>query len=214
MRTLLIKEKRYPSFCRNRPDILPMYYMEDDYGKGNTKCRIISKTHFNGLMASQIWNKIRSDETLDVFESMNFTINTVTMKSTEHFKQVIQHHLERRASEDSLFAASFTKEGKSIDDCIAYILNTVKSSNRVAYTDDEVYGLAVHYYDEDNLEVGKMPNCEIVCPQVELTEEELKQARRMAMDKAISDERERIMKKPDPKKMVEREKIMQQPTLF
>ena len=135
------------------------------------------------------------------------------MKSTEHFKQVIQQHLERRASEDSLFAASFAKEGKSIDDCITYILNTVKSSKRMAYTDDEVYSLAVHYYDEDNLEVGKMPNCEIVCPQVELTEEELKQARRMAMDKAISDERERIMKKPDPKKTQEREKIMQQ-TLF
>lgn len=84
----------------------------------------------------------------------------------------------------------------------------------MAYTDDEVYSLAVHYYDEENLEVGKMPNCEIVCPQVELTEEELKQARRMAMDKAISDERERIMKKPDPKKTQEREKIMQQPTLF
>ena len=136
------------------------------------------------------------------------------MKSTEHFKQVIQQHLERRASEDNLFAASFAKEGKSIDDCITYILNTVKSSKRMAYTDDEVYSLAVHYYDEENLEVGKMPNCEIVCPQVELTEEELKQARRMAMDKAISDERERIMKKPDPKKAQEREKIMQQPTLF
>ena len=40
------------------------------------------------------------------------------MKSTEHFKRTIQAYLQQRASEDRLFAESYRKEGKNIDDCI------------------------------------------------------------------------------------------------
>ena len=39
------------------------------------------------------------------------------MKGTEHFKDVIQNYLETRASYDELFAESFRKENKSIDEC-------------------------------------------------------------------------------------------------
>ena len=45
------------------------------------------------------------------------------MKGTEHFKSVIQCYLENRASYDELFAESFHKENKSIDECVTYILS-------------------------------------------------------------------------------------------
>ena len=45
------------------------------------------------------------------------------MKGTEHFKDVIQNYLETRASYDELFAESFHKENKSIDECITVHLD-------------------------------------------------------------------------------------------
>ncbi len=84
------------------------------------------------------------------------------MKSTPNFKNIIEAKLQEIASKDPLFAVSLKKENKNIDDCITYILNQVKNSGCNAFEDDEIYGMAVHYYDEDNLEVGKAVKCNIV----------------------------------------------------
>lgn len=84
------------------------------------------------------------------------------MGTTENFKNDIQEYLEKRASEDALFAVSFAKKGKSINDCITYILNTVRQSGCNGFTDDEVYSMAVHYYDEDNIKIGKPVNCNVI----------------------------------------------------
>ena len=43
------------------------------------------------------------------------------MKATDHFKRTIQAYLDNRTAEDELFAVSYRKEGKNIDDCITYI---------------------------------------------------------------------------------------------
>lgn len=101
------------------------------------------------------------------------------MKGTEHFKDVIQNYLETRASYDELFAESFRKENKSIDECITYILTEVQRMGCAGLSDEEVYSLAVHYYDEDNIEVGKSINCQVVVNHtIELTEEEKAEARK------------------------------------
>lgn len=84
------------------------------------------------------------------------------MKSTEQFKETITQYIAMRAVKDDLFAKNLNKEGKNIDDCITYILNTVKSTGCVAFTDDEIYGMAVHYYDEDNVKVGSRVSCKII----------------------------------------------------
>lgn len=73
------------------------------------------------------------------------------MKGTEIFKKTIADYLQVRANADELFAKAFAKEGKSIDQCVTYILNKVKESGYNGFTDDEVYGMAVHYYDEDDI---------------------------------------------------------------
>lgn len=104
------------------------------------------------------------------------------MKGTEHFKRTIKEYLDGKARTDELFAVSYAKENKNLDDCITFILNQVKASGCCGMTDDEVWSLAIHYYDEDNIDVGKPISCGVVVNhKVELTEEEKAQARKDAL---------------------------------
>ena len=90
------------------------------------------------------------------------------MKATEDFKNVITQHIALRAIRDDKFAESLGKEDKNMDDCITYILNRVKDSGCNAFTDAEIYGMAVHYFDEDNIEVGQPVNCQVIhAPEAE-----------------------------------------------
>lgn len=104
------------------------------------------------------------------------------MKGTDHFKKTILMYLEQRAEEDQLFAKSFSNPAKNIDDCVTYILNYVKNSGCNGFTDGEIYGQAVHYYDENEIEVGKPIQCQIAVNHVvELTAEEKAEARQNAI---------------------------------
>ena len=84
-------------------------------------------------------------------------------KENQSFKQVIQSYLEQRAKRDSLSATSFAKQSKNIDECCNYIIGEAKKrgDNAVFMSDDEVFGLAVHYYDEDNIKVSKQTNYKV-----------------------------------------------------
>lgn len=83
--------------------------------------------------------------------------------STEHFKEVIKAYLDKRAEQDELFKATYAKQGKSIDECCRYIIQEVRKANRIGFSNAEVFGLAVHYYDEDDIKVsGITPQVDIV----------------------------------------------------
>lgn len=120
------------------------------------------------------------------------------MKSTAYFTRTILIYLEQRASIDPLFAQSFSNLDKNIDDCCTYILNEVQKSGCNGFTDDEVYSMAVHYYDEENIEVGKPIEARIMVNHVvELTEDEKQQARQDAIQKAQNEAYNKMMQ---PKK--------------
>ena len=108
------------------------------------------------------------------------------MKATDHFKRTIQAYLDNRAAEDELFAVSYRKEGKNIDDCITYILNYVKNSGCAGFSDGEIVVITTrdnHYFDEDNIDIGKPLNCHIAVNHVvQLTDEEKAEARRQAIE--------------------------------
>ncbi|WP_415969772.1 PcfK-like family protein [Barnesiella intestinihominis] len=110
-------------------------------------------------------------------------------KATDYFKQTIQSYLQRRAQEDELFALRYANPKKNIDDCITFILNYVKQSGCNGFADDEIYSLAMHYYDEDDIDIGKpLTNCKVVVNHtIVLTEEEKAEARRQAMQKATDE---------------------------
>ncbi len=93
----------------------------------------------------------------------------------------------------------YAKPNKNIDDCITYILNYVKESGINGFADDEIYSLALHYYDEDSIEVGKPINCNVVVNHaIILTDEEKAQARQKAIQK-VQDEAYAKMKQPKQK---------------
>ena len=135
------------------------------------------------------------------------------MKSTAHFKNTIKAYLDNRANEDNLFAASYAKANKNIDGCITYILNTVKKSGCNGFNDDEIYSMAVHYYDEDNINAGKPVDCSriVVNHVVELTAEEKEDAKKKAIERATNEAYAQIMQPKGNRKKAEE---IQQPTLF
>ncbi len=136
---------------------------------------------------------------------------------TEHFKQTIKSYLDGRAQADELFAARYTNPKKNIDDCCTYIMNQVQRSGCNGFTDDEIYSMAVHYYDEEDIDVGKPINCRVVVNHtVELTAEEKEQARRDAMQRA-QEEAYRQMTQPKRNrttKKAEQTPNVQQKSLF
>ena len=127
------------------------------------------------------------------------------IKVSKAFRQVVFDELTKRAAADPLFANSFNKENKNIDDCISYILNTVKESQISGFTDAEVFGMASHYYDEDDIEPGKPMKCKVILNHtIELTEEEIKAAKKQAHDDVVNAELNRLRTaKPAPKKIEE-----------
>ncbi len=124
------------------------------------------------------------------------------MKVSTHFQTEIQSYLEQRAEYDELFARSYRNPLKNIEDCITYILNYVQKSGCNGFSDDEIFGQAVHYYDEADIEVGKPIDCKVVVNHhVELTEEEKAEARKEAIKRAESETYSRMTKrKTTPKK--------------
>lgn len=76
------------------------------------------------------------------------------MASNTEFKKAIGDHLESIAATDPLFAETFKKANKNLDDCVTYIMNTVRKSGRSVVPDGEIFGMAMHYYDEDTIDIG------------------------------------------------------------
>ena len=109
-------------------------------------------------------------------------------------------YLEQRAEEDQLFAKSFSNPAKNIDDCVTYILNYVKNSGCNGFTDGEIYGQAVHYYDENEIEVGKPVQCQVAVNHVvELTAEEKAEARQKAIRQYQDEEVRRLQNRNKPR---------------
>lgn len=137
------------------------------------------------------------------------------MKTTDTFKNTIKAYLDKRAQEDALFANSYAKEGKNINDCCTYILNQVRvlGGEAIVMADEEVYSMAVHYYDEDNINVGKpIKSRTVVNQNVELTDEEKEEARQAAIKRYQNDLVAQMKEKATkPKKKAE---VVESPSLF
>jgi len=136
------------------------------------------------------------------------------MKTTDYFKATIQNYLEQRAQTDELFAPVFANPKKNIDECITYILNTVQKSGCNGFADDEIFSMALHYYDEADIEVGKPLQCKVVVNRhIELTEEEKAQARQKAIQK-VQDEAYAKMKHGKAKPKASQPQANNEPNLF
>ena len=88
----------------------------------------------------------------------------------------------------------------------------MKKSGCCGFTDDEIFGMAMHYWEEPEIEVGNTPaNCKVVVNHVvELTEEDKEQARQEAIAKLRDKEMARMKKAKTTEKKVKKV----QPSLF
>ena len=80
-----------------------------------------------------------------------------------------------------------------------------KRGNAVAISDEEVYGMAVHYYDEDDIKINRLPAWEKTsvsssAKPVELTEEDKKAARDKAIARLAEEQYQTLRKKNVRKK--------------
>ncbi len=139
------------------------------------------------------------------------------MNANKEFTEAIKRYLDKRAQEDELFAKCYAKPSKNIETCIKYIVSEARKKGSAVYmSDDEVYGLAVHYYVEENIVIDKMPTGERVLvskPKIELTEEEKAKAKEQAMqeykERCIAEKKakeEELVKKQREKKITQRQK--------
>lgn len=121
----------------------------------------------------------------------------------KEFKETIQKYLQERAVEDPLFAPKFANPDKSIDECCRYIMGEARErGTSVVISDAEVFGMAVHYYDEENIKVEKVSaGCSVSSSRkVELTEEEKNVAREAAIKRLAEEQYRSLKKKPAKKK--------------
>ena len=104
------------------------------------------------------------------------------------FKEIIKRHLDNMAQEDFAFAERYKREDKSLDKCISYITSQAKKQAKqgcAAIEDAVVYGWAVHYYQEDNIEVENVKAAKVVTPKAEKPKEvkEIKPIKALVKDK-------------------------------
>lgn len=135
------------------------------------------------------------------------------MKSTEAFKRTILDYLTVRAKTDDLFAEKFADPNKNIDECVNFILNTVKDSGCNGFEDDEIYGIAVHYYDEEKPDASYLKSISgtvVVNHHVTLTEEEKKELEQKAKDDYYNEMMAKQKKLNQPKKKVAAQQVEQQ----
>ena len=138
------------------------------------------------------------------------------MSGTEQFTRTIAEYLNLRAATDPLFAPNLAKPHKNIEDCITYILKQVQQSACNGFEDDEIYSMAVHYYNEDDLDVGSRVACHVVVNHtIVLTEEEKAEARKQAILQYQAQELRRLQepKQVKAKASTDSEQVPQ-PSLF
>ena len=85
------------------------------------------------------------------------------MVTTNRAEEMVLHHLLTNTS--AAFREKFDKSEKSIAGCMKYIMSEARKqaqNNQACIADDEVFGWAVHYFEEDKIkEPSKAPQGEI-----------------------------------------------------
>ena len=117
------------------------------------------------------------------------------MIGSEFFEQRIKEFIDGQAAKDEAFAAKVNSTKRTVKDCAAWMIEQLaldfKKTGKMGYDDSEIYGMALHFYDEPELKAkGNLSFQGLIMsnqsatrkkePKVELTAEERKEARERA----------------------------------
>lgn len=87
------------------------------------------------------------------------------MKASDTFKTIIENYLSQTALTDTALAISLAKASKSIEGCINYIGSEVKKTGLCAFADQEIFDIAVKYYNDDSISQTPKTNFKAVANQ-------------------------------------------------
>ena len=138
-------------------------------------------------------------------------------KTVDPLMKPVQDYLEKRAAEDPQFAEKFNNPKKSLKECCRYIYERARKAaagSSCVYVDpQEVFGWAVHYYDEADLKVsgsgytGHASAASAPAPKpVELTEKQKAEAEKRALEKYEAEQRAKIEEREKARRKAEAEK--------
>ena len=125
------------------------------------------------------------------------------------FEKTIKAFLDKKASEDADFKAKYEaalaepeekgKRKKDITACCNYIISEVRKTGRSGFDDAEIYGMALHFYDEKevtapdgNAQKGVQV---VVNTKIELTKADKERIEKEAREKVEAEERAKAEKK-------------------
>ena len=84
-------------------------------------------------------------------------------KVSAEFKQTIKKYLDDIAAIDDNFAKFYENNpSKSIDECCEYIISQANANGCAGYSDNEVYGWAIHYWEESDLKVEQVDCARVI----------------------------------------------------
>ena len=167
------------------------------------------------------WDVFKETEHRGFFDLRNKRVKTIItreriMEATKEFIEVIQSFLDAEADKDEQFRIKMESSGKSAKQVCNYIMEEVSKSKICGWADDEIFGMAKHFIDEDDL---KDPGTEngisrvVVNKPIELSEEDKKKAKEEAKAEYLEQlklrEKEKLAKereKEEKKKAAKMEK--------
>lgn len=135
----------------------------------------------------------------DTVNHKYYRLTTKAERIMEHFEIIIRSFLEEKAMKDEAFAKRLTIESKSMEECCEYIISEVRKKAKKMYaacTDEEVFGLAIHYWDEDDIKIESHAQADVVVNR-ELTPEEKQQAEELKKQRQAEEEEEKRLRKQD-----------------
>lgn len=125
------------------------------------------------------------------------------------FEKAIKAFLDKKAAGDADFKAKYeagqkepAEKGakkKDITACCNYIIGEVKKTGRQGFDDDEIYNLAMHFYDEADIKAPEKDEQKgvkvVVNTKIELTAADKKRIEAEARKKVEDEERAKAEKK-------------------
>lgn len=130
-------------------------------------------------------------------------------ETTKYFEQAIGRWLEQEKEKDELFARQVETSGKTLEGCCNYIISQVKASKQCGYADEEIYGMARHFFDEaDVKDPGTQSVSRIVVPgHIDLTESEKAEAMEAAKKQYLAQIEAEEKAKAEREREKERERL-------
>lgn len=87
-------------------------------------------------------------------------------------EQRIKQYLDEMSERDESFREKYKSDNQSIRDCRIYIEGEVRKQMRAMFTDDEIFGMAVHFFVE-GIQVGHTGNMSKIVHSGDYSKEEI-----------------------------------------